>query len=120
VAAQKRLRRRADDHRQRRRRVVQDGTTSHTYDFIANCEDEYGEPASPANVRLILAAPDHALICWAMCVQDGRWEEWTPYDGSGEFVFAGLRYATRVDEFGCPKLTPALRMAITQSQLVGA
>jgi hypothetical protein len=55
-----------------------------------------------------------------MCVQDGRWEEWTPYDGSGEFVFAGLRYATRTDEFGCPKLTPALREAITQSQKVDA
>jgi hypothetical protein len=73
-----------------------------------------------ANARLIAAAPDHALICWAMCVQDGRWEEWVPYDGSGEFVFAGLRYATRVDEFGCPRLTPALRRAITQSQQVPA
>jgi hypothetical protein len=73
-----------------------------------------------ANAQLIAAAPDHALICWAMCVQDGRWEEWVPYDGSGEFVFAGLRYATRVDEFGCPKLTPALRRAITLSQQVPA
>jgi hypothetical protein len=35
-----------------------DGTTSYSYDFIANCEDEYGEPASAANVRLILAAPE--------------------------------------------------------------
>jgi hypothetical protein len=35
-----------------------DGTTSYTYDFIANCEDEYGEPAKPENVRLILAAPE--------------------------------------------------------------
>jgi hypothetical protein len=35
-----------------------DGTTSYSYDFIANCEDDYGEPTSPANVRLILAAPE--------------------------------------------------------------
>ena len=35
-----------------------DGTFTYSYDFIANCEDEYGEPASAANVRLILAAPD--------------------------------------------------------------
>jgi hypothetical protein len=69
-----------------------------------------------ANARLIAAAPDLALICWAMCVQDGRWEEWTPYDGSGEFIFAGLRYATRTDEFGCPKLTPALRAALTKAR----
>jgi hypothetical protein len=34
------------------------GSTIYSYDFIANCEDDYGEPASPANVRLILAAPD--------------------------------------------------------------
>jgi hypothetical protein len=73
-----------------------------------------------ANARLIAAAPDHALICWAMCVQDAAWEEWTPFDGRGEFCFAGLRYATRLDEFGCPALTPALRAAITQSQSVPA
>lgn len=77
-------------------------------------------PECEANARLIAAAPDHALICWAMCVQDGRWEEWTPYDGSGEFIFAGLRYATRIDEFGCPKLTPALRAAISQARIGAA
>jgi hypothetical protein len=40
-----------------------DGTTSYTYDFIANCGDEYGEPAKPENVRLILAAPE---LCAAL------------------------------------------------------
>jgi hypothetical protein len=73
-----------------------------------------------ANARLVAAAPDHALIGWAMCVQDGTWEEWAPFDGSGEFCFAGLRYTTRLDEFGIPKVTPALREAITQSQTVPA
>jgi hypothetical protein len=71
--------------------------------------------AGQANAHLIAAAPDHALICWAMCVQDGTWEEW-PFDGRGEFIFAGLRYATALDEFGCPKLTPALREAISASR----
>jgi hypothetical protein len=37
-----------------------DGATTHTYDFIATCEDEYGErlPNAQANARLIAAAPD--------------------------------------------------------------
>lgn len=36
-----------------------DGTTSHSYDFIATCEDEYGEmlPNAQANARLIRQAP---------------------------------------------------------------
>jgi hypothetical protein len=73
-----------------------------------------------ANARLIAAAPDHALICWAMCVQDARWEEWVPFDGKGEFCFAGLRHATSLDEFGCPRLTDTLRTAIANSQTVPA
>lgn len=72
------------------------------------------------NARLIAAAPDHALICYAMCVSDATWEEWVPFDGKGEFCFAGLKYATRLDEFGCPVLTPALREAIMASQAVPA
>jgi hypothetical protein len=35
-----------------------DGTQTYSYDFIANCEDEFGEQTSPANSRLVLAAPD--------------------------------------------------------------
>lgn len=67
-----------------------------------------------ANARLIAAAPDHALIGWAMCVQDGRWEEWS--GGKGEFCFAGLRHATKLDEFGCPVLTDHLRQVLEQSR----
>jgi hypothetical protein len=71
-------------------------------------------PEMRANAHLIAAAPDHALIGWAMCVQDGTWEEWGP--GKGEFCFCGMRYATSLDQFGCPVLTDALRAAITKAQ----
>jgi hypothetical protein len=66
-----------------------------------------------ANARLIAAAPDHALVCWAMCVQDATWEEWG--SGKGEFCFAGLRHSTHLDEFGCPVLTDNLRAAIAKA-----
>jgi hypothetical protein len=67
-----------------------------------------------ANARLIAAAPDHALICWAMCVQDARWDEGS--NGEGEFCFAGLRHWTRLDEFGCPVLTENLRAVLTRAK----
>lgn len=73
-----------------------------------------------ANAALIAAAPDHALICWAMCVQDATWDEWVPFDGKGEFCFAGLRYATKLDEFGCPAPTPALRAALARARGEGS
>ena len=47
---------------------IVDGTTHHTYDFIAICEDEFGEssPDAFANVRLIASAPrlarEHAAL----------------------------------------------------------
>jgi hypothetical protein len=68
-----------------------------------------------ANARLIAAAPDHALIGWAMCVGAGRWESFSSGIG-GEFCMNGLRHATALDEFGCPVLTDALRSAITRAQ----
>lgn len=49
---------------------------------------------------------DRALVGWAMCVQDATWTEWP--DGKGEFCFAGLRYVTSLDEFGCPRLSGLL------------
>lgn len=67
-----------------------------------------------ANARLIAAAPDHALIGWAMCVADGRWEAWG--DGRGEFCINGMRYATKLDEFGIPEVTAALRAAIDRAK----
>lgn len=72
-----------------------------------------GWPAAEANARLIAAAPDHALICWAMCVGAGRWEPFG--DGRGEFCMNGLRHFTELDEFGCPRVTDAMRRAISSA-----
>jgi len=66
-----------------------------------------------ANARLIAAAPDHALICWAMCVGAGRWEPFG--DGKGEFCMNGLRHATELDEFGCPRVTESMRAALIKA-----
>lgn len=67
-----------------------------------------------ANARLIAAAPDHALVGWAMCVGSGRWEAWG--DGRGEFCMNGLRHATKLDAFGIPVVTDAMRRAISKSR----
>ncbi|MGQ3081102.1 MULTISPECIES: hypothetical protein [Alphaproteobacteria] len=66
------------------------------------------------NARLIAAAPDHALIGWAMCVGAGQWEPWG--DGRGEFCMHGIRHATKLDAFGIPEVTPNLRAVIVKSQ----
>ena len=66
-----------------------------------------------ANARLIVAAPDHAMICWAMCVGAGRWEPFG--DGRGEFCMNGLRHATKLDEFGCPVVTESMRAALAKA-----
>jgi hypothetical protein len=68
-----------------------------------------------ADARLIAAAPDHALICWAMCVQDATWEEMGT-DGKGELCFAGLRHVTTLDEFGAPVLTDNLRAVLSKAR----
>lgn len=84
---------------------------------VAYTPDQQGQTFTPegtVNARLIAAAPDHALIGWAMCVQDATWEEWG--DGKGEFCFAGLRHATTLDEFGCPVLTDNLRDFISKAR----
>jgi hypothetical protein len=67
-----------------------------------------------ANAALIGAAPDHALVAWAMCVQDATWEELGD-DGKGEFCFAGLRHVTSLDPFGCPALTENLRGILSRA-----
>lgn len=73
-----------------------------------------GEAEIEANARLIAAAPDHALIGWAMCVGPGRWEPWG--DGRGEFCINGIRHATRLDEFGMPMMTENLRATILKAK----
>lgn len=63
-----------------------------------------------ANARLIATSPDHALICWALCAGAGRWEGWDAK--RGEFCINGMRYSTKLDEFGCPIVTDLMREAI--------
>lgn len=45
-----------------------DGSTTYSYDFIATCEDEFGEYAehAQANANLIAAAPDLFAACEAV------------------------------------------------------
>lgn len=72
------------------------------------------QPEAEANARLIGAAPDHALICWAMCVAAGRWEP--SGDGrGGEICINGIRYPTKLDEFGCPIVNGSIRAAISKA-----
>jgi hypothetical protein len=83
---------------------------SHFYDrSVAGSKEE-----AEANARLIAAAPDHADICWAMCMAAGRWEPWG--DGRGEFCINGMRYTTELDEFSAPIVTPALRAQIAKAR----
>lgn len=89
--------------------VIEDAEDNALGEFYGSDHD-----TNVANARLSAAAPDHALIGWAMCVQDATWEEW---DGSkGEFCFAGLRHATSLDEFGCPVLTDNLRAVLVKAR----
>lgn len=60
---------------------------------------------SEADARLIVAAPDHALIAAALCA-GARWESATR-----EFCIDGLRHATTLDQFGVPKMTSGMRDA---------
>jgi hypothetical protein len=64
---------------------------------------EDDEPA-----QLIAAAPDHALIARAMTLGVATFERW-PQPGKGEICFAGLRYATALDQFGVPLLSASTR-----------
>ncbi len=88
------------------------GSRMYVHAQIAICR-EVTAGACEANAKLIAAAPDHALICKAMCVAEGRWEPWG--DGRGEFCISGIRHATKLDEFGCPEVTPGMRTAIEKA-----
>lgn len=73
----------------------------------------YGDEAW-ANANLIARAPDHADIGWAMCVAAGRWEPFG--SGQGEFCMNGLRFLTKLDEFGIPAMTKVLRAHIAKAR----
>lgn len=64
-----------------------------------------------ANARLIAAAPDHALVARVLAAGDARWYPWEDRV-SGELSIGGLLYATKLDEFGVPKLHDVLRAAL--------
>lgn len=63
------------------------------------------------DARLMAAAPDHALLCWAMCIGAARWEPLESGYG-GAFCINGLRHSTMLDEFGAPIVTEPMRAAI--------
>lgn len=86
------------------------GTSSHRTIGWIGCAPDGISDEDRANARLIAAAPDHALACWAMCVGAGRWEPLG--SGGGEFCIHGIRHVTTLDEFGCPVLTDLLRAEI--------
>ena len=67
-----------------------------------------------ANARLIAASPDHALVLRLITSGKAMWRIWGP-DHQGELCIDGVRYATKLDEFGCPELHPLLRAAISKA-----
>lgn len=80
---------------------------------LASIQTSYDVDKASRIARLIAAAPDHALIVWAMCVGAGSWQ---PIDDlSGEFCINGIRHFTKLDEFGCPVMTAGMRDAIRKA-----
>lgn len=69
-----------------------------------------------ANARLIAASPDHAMVLRMMARGVLRWEPFRGGTDRGELCFSGIRHATDLDEFGCPRLTDHLRSAIAKAE----
>lgn len=80
----------------------------------ANHGDGIGMKTTAANARLIAAAPDHALVARAMSAGVARWERFSDAE-SGELCFGGLRYWTKLDEFGVPTLSASTREALAKA-----
>jgi hypothetical protein len=74
---------------------------------VTTGDREIGHDIDEANARLMASAPDHALIAAGLCSRVIRWETKT-----NELCFDGLRYSTKLDEFGVPELYANLRAAI--------
>ncbi len=77
-----------------------------------------GEVEHLRDIHVVAAAPDLALLGWAMCVGAGRWE--LHGDLAGEFCINGIRHFTKLDEFGCPEMTAGMREAISKARATGA
>ena len=65
---------------------------------------------SEANACLIAAAPDHALIAWGLAHGHIRWEP-------NELCGFGFRHSTKLDEFGVPEMTDALRRDLEKAKV---
>lgn len=99
-------------------RVVSTVVDIDVADLHCDADDEEAVETTRADAALVAAAPDHALLLATMATGALRWDSWAPdADGNrrGELAFDGLRYATRLDEFGCPILTDALRVALVKA-----
>lgn len=75
-----------------------DGTTSHTFDFIAICEDEYGERLlnAQANARLIAAAPEmfaalELALANVECVEGDKCPHWVEWHNVARAALAKAR-----------------------------
>jgi hypothetical protein len=68
-----------------------------------------------ANARLIAVAPDHALFSSALVAGKIRWEFFAGNAVHGEICVGGIRWATKLDEFGVPELTENTRAAIAKA-----
>lgn len=73
--------------------------------------------AVPADANLIAAAPDHALLLAAIVTGRARVE---PLGVGVEVCANGLRYATNLDENGCPVVNELIRAALRPRQTAPA
>lgn len=68
-----------------------------------------------ANARLIASAPEHQLALYAIANLGARWESFQGID-FGEFCIGGVRYPSKLDEFGCPVIDDFIRAAIAKAK----
>lgn len=90
---------------------------AHIATIIADgCAVKRDEAKQLTIANLIAAAPDHAMFLSALVRGLIRWEPLVGSNvNSGEVCCRGLRYVTRLDGFGCPAMTPHIRVAITKA-----
>lgn len=83
---------------------------------VVGVEGLYGDIETDiANAHLIAAAPDHALFSSALVAGKIRWEAFAGNAEHGEICVGGMRWATKLDEFGVPVLTENTRAAIAKA-----
>lgn len=92
-------------HRSQRLRVAG------SFDYQHVCQVNAGL-TQRANARLIAAAPDHALLLAAIVSGRARIE---PLGANVEVCTGGLRYATKLDENGCPLVSDVIRTALLRA-----